>query len=77
MEGTSAPNPTIQVDCWATTFKQSQQLAEAVQAALDAYSGLMGGLVQVSSCLQRGRQDLFEPDVNNFRVSLDYSIWYN
>ena len=76
LEGVSVPNPYVQIDCWAKTYNDAHALAAAVETALECYRGLMGGLVQVHSCLLRSKADIFEPEVNDFRVSLDFSIWH-
>ncbi|TXH19320.1 MAG: DUF3168 domain-containing protein [Hyphomicrobiaceae bacterium] len=80
MEGKDAPNVIFQIDCWAKTHVGAHQLAEAVSASLSGFRGTMGtggSARYVSSCLQRNATDLFEPEVNDYRVSLDFSVWYN
>lgn len=78
MEGTSTAHTTLQVDCWATdSSKTSHLIAEAAKSALDGYRGLMGGLVRVHSSLLVNETDFFEPDVDDYRVSLDFRIWHN
>lgn len=77
MEGRVAANPLVQIDCWAKTYQEAQDLASAVERAMDMFSGRMGGVLNVLSCLQRERQDFYEPDVDDYRVSLDFAIWHN
>lgn len=77
MEGRAAPNPLVQIDCWAKTYIQVHSLASAVERELDGYVGRLGGMLKVTGCLQKERQDFYEPDVDDYRVSLDYSIWHN
>lgn len=77
MEGAVAPNPLVQIDCWAKDYQEAHDLASAVERAMDGFVGRMGGLLPVSACLQRERQDFYEPDVDDYRVSLDFSIWHN
>lgn len=80
MEGASAPTAYIQVDCWAKTHLGAHQLAEAVSLCLSGFRGTMGSggtARHVSACLQQSMTDLFEPGVNDYRVSLDFSVWYN
>lgn len=76
LDGASAPNAIIQVDCWARQHKEAHQVAEAVMAAFDSFAGTMGS-VTVSACLLQNRQEIYEPDVDDYRVSLDFSVWYN
>ena len=66
--------PRIQVDCWSTTYSESQQLAEQVRLALSGFRGQMGD-VSVSGLFQEGAIDLHEPEANLFRVSMDFLGW--
>lgn len=77
MEGAVSANPLVQIDCWAKTYLDAHTLARTVERALDGYVGRMGGILAVSGCLQQEGQDFYEPDVDDYRVSLDFSIWHN
>lgn len=77
LDGFASPNTIIQVDAWAKTHLAAHTLSEAIETALDGYSGFMGSLVQVSACLQQAKRELFEPDVDDYRVSSDFSVWWN
>lgn len=76
LDGCSAPNVMIQVDCWSKGHKSAHEVAEAVMAAFDSFAGTMGSHY-VSGCLLQNRQEIYEPDVDDYRVSLDFSLWYN
>lgn len=57
----------IQVDCWAATYEQAKDLAQAVRAALDANAEL--GAVCLNS------QDMQDEATREFRVIIDFSVW--
>lgn len=76
LEGVTALNSLVQIDCWADTFLASQNVAEAIANAINDFSGTIGSEEKIHSSIQTGKQELFEPDVNDYRVSLDYSIWH-
>ena len=64
----------FQIDCWAATYDDSKNLAEAVRLAMDGFSGLMGD-VPVRVILLTDN-DLFEANPKTYRVSMDFAIWY-
>jgi len=74
LDGTSAPNSRIQIDCWAETALAAHGLADAVETALDNYSGTMNSADVVSGSLLINRQDIFEEDVEDYRVLLEFSL---
>ncbi len=76
MEGTFSQNARLQIDCWAETFLAAHELAEAVEDAMNDFSGTIGAEQVISSSVQVNKQDLFDPEVNDYRVSIDYSIWH-
>lgn len=61
-------NPRIQIDCWATSYSAVKELAEAVRDAMMSASAF--------NALEISDQDLFEPDVEIYRVSIDFSCWF-
>lgn len=77
MEGAVSIKSVVQIDCWAKTYLEAQTIATAVEEALDTFVGRMGGILKVTATLQGERQDLYEPDVDDYRVSLDFSIWHS
>lgn len=63
---TKAKNPgadTVQIDinCYAATYQESVELAEAVRAALDYAQGEKDGLV-MRSCILTDGEELYEDD---------------
>jgi hypothetical protein len=60
-------NTRLQVDVYASTYAQAQQIATAV-------AGLMDGWALPN--VQILAQDIYESDVKLHRVMADYSIWH-
>lgn len=63
---TKAKNPgadTVQIDinCYAATYQESIELAEAVRAALDYVQGEKDGLV-MRSCILADGEEIYEDD---------------
>lgn len=61
-------NPRIQIDCWATSYSAVKGMAEAVRDAMMSAAGF--------NALEISDQDLFEPDLEIYRVSIDFSCWF-
>lgn len=60
-------NTRLQVDVYATTYAQAQDIAAAIDALMADWA------VQNVSVLS---QDFYEPDAKLHRVSTDYSTWH-
>lgn len=60
----------VQIDCYATSYRDVQAVADAVDAVLKARN-----VYNDSSSLRLSRRDLYESDTKLHRVSADYSIW--
>lgn len=70
----------LQLDCWATTYKQANDLARAVRLALPTTTGAIGSesnRVEGVSIIpiETGRQ-FYEPDTRYYRVMLEFYVWY-
>ena len=59
-------NTRVQIDAYAKTYAQAQQIASDIRLAM---------LAAPFTNLQISEQDFFETEVRLHRVSLDYSIW--
>ncbi len=68
--------PRVQLDCWASKPSEARTVAEAVIAALDGFSGTLGGLggLPVVSCLLQNDMALADPDPKLYRVMLEFEI---
>lgn len=61
-------NTRLQVDVYATTYAQAQQIAAAIDALMDGWTFQNISIVS---------QDLFESEVKLHRVVSDYSVWHD
>ncbi len=74
---------SVQIDCYATTYRQAQLLAQAVRAALLDYSGTWTGNTspqvshKVQKCFLENEIDLDDPEPGLYRVSQSWAIWYD
>lgn len=68
-------NPTIQIDCWATTYAAMDGLFQAVRKRINGYSGLAGTIAVHGVFLVRKR-DLYDNDTKLHRRTADWSIWH-
>lgn len=62
----SVDNVRIQIDVWARSYADAQALAQSIIAAMQAWS-VQNVLIS--------NYDLYEQDVQVFRVLLEFSIW--
>jgi hypothetical protein len=60
-------NTRLQVDVYASTYSQAQQIAQAVDALMVTWSFQNVPILV---------QDIFESDVKLHRVMTDFSIWH-
>lgn len=62
-------NARVQIDCYARDYLVSQQLADAVEAAV-------GNLkTQSISSWSIGRHDLYDDPTESYRVLVEISVW--
>jgi hypothetical protein len=66
----------LQMSCFAETYYNSKQVADAVRGVLDAYSGTSES-VRIDSCLLINEQDLYESGDGIVHVALDFQIIHN
>ncbi len=67
----------FQLSCYATTYAAVKGVAAAIQAAIDGYTGTMGGAggVFVGRCFWDNETDLgFSDDLKLYGVAVDYII---
>ena len=67
--------PRFQFDCYDRRAIQAWRLADALEEALAALKG-QDGDPRIDCTLLDGRTDLFDPDTNLYRVSIDAFIWF-
>lgn len=70
--------PRFQFSCFATIYYEAKQIAEAIRAAIEAFSGTMGGEsgVEIGSCFCMNESDMYEDDTKLFHVAIDYLIFH-
>ena len=71
-------HPRFQFSCFATTYYEAKQITEAIRAAIEAFSGTMGGAggVEVGHCFLINESDIYEENTKLFHVAVDYLIWH-
>ena len=70
--------PRFQVNSVAVSYTQAKSLAAAVRAALEGFSGLMGGAggVTVDYVFLDNESDSYEPVIENPAMRQDYIVWH-
>ena len=64
-----------QIDCYADTYREVQDLSEAVRGALQRWRGTVLG-VTVQQTVLLNTQDLSEPSAEEHRISMDFMFWH-
>lgn len=70
--------PRFQFSCFAETYYQAKQIAEAIRSVIEAFSGVMGGAggVEIGHCFCINESDIYEENTRLFHVAVDYLIWH-
>ena len=76
LEGCVAHNPHFQINCFSETYLTALQLADAVEDSINLFMGVMNSEEIVSASIKMNREDIFEENVDDYRVALDFSIWH-
>jgi len=76
--GAGWAQPTIQIDCIATSNTAAESLAEALRDEMQGFSGTWGS-TRVTSVILRNELDLYDADkvagdIGTHRIALDYEI---
>jgi len=66
----------MQFDCYGANTPAAKALAQAVHNLLDGYHGVLSEGSTVQSCFPNQDVDTFEFDPLQFRVALDFDIWF-
>lgn len=68
----------LQVSCWARSYLAAKGVADQVIAALDGFSGTLGGVggVPVLALDLDNETDIYEPETGLYHVPLDFTIWH-
>ena len=83
MQGASGlTRPRYQVDAWAKSADDATRLADLIKARLDGYRGSMTApgsppeVVTVQGAFFETERESYDGDVEMYRVSRDYLIWW-
>ena len=68
--------PRVQVDSWASTYAGVKALADAVRKALDGYRDTIAS-IRIGGVIMDGEVDIYEPGVEEYRVTQDYIVWHD
>jgi hypothetical protein len=68
----------LQVDCYGKQYADVKTLERAVNHALVNFQGALadGDVTYVDSIYLNNAVDLFESDANQYRVMLDFDVWF-
>lgn len=72
-------NPTFQFSCFGTSYSNAKAVAAQLRAALQNYSGTMGGVggVSVQSVLLIDENDLYDDEAKVYYTTIDFQIFFN
>ena len=68
-------HPRFQIEAWSKTYTEAKTLADAIREALDGYSGTASS-TKIGSCLIESERDIYESEIEVYRVIQDYFIWH-
>ena len=68
-------HPRFQIEAWSKTYTEAKALAKAIREALDGYSGTASS-TKIGSCLIESERDIYESEIEVYRVIQDYFIWH-
>lgn len=71
---TNLSRPRFQFDAWATTYKGSKDITDALRSILNGRKGTTGN-VTVQGALVVDETPTYEPETKLFRSRSDYFIW--
>lgn len=77
--GTGLVRSRLQVDSWGQTKEAAEDLAARIRKVLQGFRGAFGSgatLVNVQAVHYVSDFEMYDPDVNNYRVIKDYHIWF-
>jgi predicted PurR-regulated permease PerM len=77
-QDTGLASKMIQISSWAESLKDAKSVAAQVRAALQNYSGVMGGTggVKIDAVLIENELDDYNEQSDSYAVIQEYEIWY-
>ena len=76
---TPSASPRLQFDCWAKTYTGVKAIADQVIAALEGFSGTLGGPggVDVQAIYLENEMDSdFEDSADLYHTILEFTVWH-
>jgi hypothetical protein len=70
-----ARSPRFQIDMWSKDFTEVQNVKNAVETALDGYSGIISG-INIEKIIPLDSHDFTLDDTQLNRVSYDFKVIY-
>lgn len=71
--GPGLKRPLFQIDSYASTYASARGLGDAVEAAVDGFSGDMIG-VNIQYAALESEQDIFDNAINAHRIRADFRL---
>lgn len=65
----------IRINAWGETYSEADELAIAVETALNGQTFTLTG-VTIGSIVADGMRDFYEPNVDAYYLTQDYKIFY-
>jgi len=67
--------PRFQISCWTEDYLQCQTLKQAVETALDGYSGTVSG-IEIIRIIPLSAPDFYESETGVYHIPYDFKIIY-
>ena len=67
--------PRFQISCWTEDYLQCQTLKQAVETALDGYSGTVG-TITIIRIIPLDAPDLYEQEPGVYHIPYDFKVIY-
>ena len=79
--GSGLAQATLEIDCWALSDEDADDVHEAIRAGMDNYRGTMGSVLVVRNCVLENDDAEVEPPLDAsqvaiHRVSMTFTIWH-
>ena len=76
LSGVAWRETRIQITAMANTKPGAEEIAQAIQAVLEGYSGMMAGALQVINCRVDAASPLYQEETGQYHYHVDVIITY-
>jgi len=66
----------VNLDCYALTFDEAKELADAVRQVLQDFNGMLGQILDVRNAAMDTEIELVDIEPGIYRVSQSWAIWH-